>query len=60
MDLIKELTTVMGEKKLNIREVSQYIGCSYRQAQRWLSGDSKPGFAYQELIKNAIERMKRL
>jgi len=60
MDLIEELRTVMEEKGFSCDTMSRFIGCTGKQVDRWLKGESKPTFVYQNLIKKGIKRVRSL
>ena len=60
MDLIKELQTTMEEKGFSSDSMSKFIGCSARQVDRWLSGESKPSPVYRTLIQKGIKKVKNL
>lgn len=59
-DLIEELRAVMEAKGFSCETMSRFIGCTGRQVDRWLKGESKPTFVYQNLIKKGIEKVKSL
>jgi len=60
MDLIEELRAVMKEKGFSADTMSKFIGCSARQVDRWVSGESKPTRVYQILMKKGIKKVKSL
>ena len=60
MELIQELKTVMEEKGFSCETMSRFIGCSARQVDRWLRGESKPTYVYQQLIKKGIKKVRTL
>jgi len=60
MDLIQELKTTMKEKGFSVDTMSKFIGCSTRQVDRWLQGDSKPTRVYQNLIRKGIRKVRSL
>jgi len=60
MDLIQELKSVMEEKGFSCETMSRFIGCSARQVDRWLRGESKPTYVYQQLIKKGIKKVRNL
>lgn len=60
MELIEELRKIKEEKGFSCETMSKFIGCTGRQVDRWLSGESKPTFIYQQLIKKGIKRIKKL
>jgi len=57
-ELIKELKTVLEEKRLSQEAASTYIGCSSRTVFRWLHGLKTPNLTSQRLIKKAIEKIR--
>ena len=60
MDLIKELETTMKERGFSAETMSKFIGCTARQVDRWIKGEAKPTFVYQQLIRKGIKKVKRL
>ena len=60
MGLIQELKTVMDETGFSCETMSRFIGCSARQVDRWLRGESKPTYVYQQLIKKGIKKVRNL
>ena len=60
MELIEELKKVMEEKGFSADTMSKFIGCSARQVDRWITGESKPTPVYQMLIKKGIKKVKSL
>jgi len=60
MELIEQLRTVMKEKGFSCETMSKFIGCSGKQVDRWLSGESRPTFPYQKMIRAAIKKVKKL
>jgi len=60
VDLIEELRAVMREKGFSADTMSKFIGCSARQVDRWISGESKPTRVYQMLIKKGIKKVRNL
>lgn len=60
MELIEELRKVMGEKGFSCDTMSKFIGCSGRQVDRWLLGESRPTFPYQQMIKRGIKKVRNL
>lgn len=60
IDLIAELKRIMEEKGFSCDTMSRFIGCSARQVDRWVLGESKPTMVYRELIKKGIRKVKRL
>jgi len=59
IDLIKLLKAVMVKKKLSAEVAAKFIGCSGRQVQRWLDGESQPSFLSQNAIRLALRKIKR-
>jgi transcriptional regulator with XRE-family HTH domain len=60
MDLIEELKKVMEERGFSADTMSKFIGCSSRQVDRWIRGESKPTHVYQILIKKGIKKVNKL
>jgi len=60
MELIEELKKVMEETGFSYETMAKFIGCSARQVDRWISGESKPTPVYQALIKKGIKKVKKL
>lgn len=60
MELIEDLKKVMEEKGFSCDTMSKFIGCSGRQVDRWLLGESKPTFPYQKMIKQGIKKVRNL
>ena len=60
MDLIEELKAIMKEKGFSADTMSKFIGCSARQVDRWILGESKPTHVYQTLIRKGIKKVKGL
>jgi len=60
MELIEELRAIMEEKGFSCETMSHFIGCSGKQIDRWLQGESKPTYVYQQLIKKGIKKVERL
>ncbi|MBA7479124.1 hypothetical protein ES707_14555 [subsurface metagenome] len=60
MDLIEELRKVMAEKSFSCETMSKFVGCSGKQIDRWLSGESQPTFPYQKMIRAGIRRVKKI
>jgi len=60
MDLVEELKTVMEEKGFSADTMSKFIGCSARQVDRWIQGESRPTPVYRTLIRKAIKKVKSL
>jgi len=60
MDIIEELKKVMKEKAFSPATMSRFIGCSGKQVERWLSGESKPTLVYRKLIRKGLRRVKKL
>jgi len=50
----------MEEKGFSSDSMSKFIGCSARQVDRWLSGESKPSPVYRTLIQKGIKKVKNL
>lgn len=59
-NLIVDLKEVMEEKGLSPENAAKFIGCSFNQVYRWLSGESKPTLIYRKAIRRGINRMKNL
>jgi len=60
MDLIEELRKVMKEGGFSHETMSKFIGCSGKQVERWLTGESRPTFPYQKMIRAGIKKVKKL
>ena len=60
MEIIEDLKEVMKERGFSADTMSKHIGCSARQVARWVSGESKPTYVYQGLIRKGIKRAKNL
>jgi len=60
VNLIDELKQIMREKSFSADAMSKFIGCSARQVDRWVSGEAKPTFVYQMLIRKGIKRVKKV
>jgi len=60
IEIIEELKRVMKERGFSCDTMSKFIGCSARQVDRWLLGESKPTPVYQALIKKGIKKVKKL
>ena len=60
MELIEELRKVMEERGFSCDTMSKFIGCSARQVDRWLLGESKPTYPYQVMIKRGIKKVRSL
>ncbi|MCK4816635.1 hypothetical protein KA005_12770 [bacterium] len=60
IDLIKELKSVMEEKKFKGTTAAKFINCSARQVYRWIKSEHIPTAISREAIKRGIRRMKRL
>ena len=60
MDLIEDLRSIMKKRGFSPATMSRFIGCSGKQVERWLSGQSKPTLVYRKLIRAGIKRVKKL
>jgi len=60
MELIEQLKEIMEEKGFSADTMSKFIGCSARQVDRWVLGESRPTQVYQTLIRKAIKKVKSL
>ncbi|MBA7469709.1 hypothetical protein ES707_04982 [subsurface metagenome] len=60
MELIEELRKVMEEKSFSCETMSRFIGCTGRQVDRWLRGESNPTQPYQNMIRRGIKRVRVL
>lgn len=59
-EIIKELERVMLEKNISLESASRLIECSKSTVSRWLAGKSRPSKIYAEVLKRAIQRMRKL
>jgi len=60
MDLIEDLKQTMKAHGFSCETMSKFIGCSGKQVDRWLNGESRPTFPYQKMIKAGIKKVKKL
>ena len=58
--LVEELRKIMKEKGFSCETMSKFIGCSGKQVDRWLMGESRPTFPYQKMIRSGIKRVKKI
>jgi len=55
---VKNLKAVMKETRISLETASRLIGCSSKTVYRWLTEESNPRPASEQLIKNGIEKIK--
>ena len=58
--LVEDLRKVMKEKGFSCETMSKFIGCTGKQVDRWLTGESHPTFPYQKMIRAGIKKVKRI
>lgn len=60
MDLVEQLKEIAEKRGFSADTLSKFIGCSARQVDRWLLGESHPTPVYQALIKKAIKKINQI
>ena len=60
LNLIKELKSVMKEKRINTTTAAIFSHCDARQIDRWFKEQATPTLLYREAIKKGIRRLKKL
>jgi hypothetical protein len=56
---VKDLKAVIDEKKISPGIAARFIGCSERQAYRWIRGISIPSVIYRQSIRRGLRRIRK-
>ena len=59
IDIIKELSDLIAEKKISPETAARFLDCSGRQVRRWLERQSIPNLTSRKKIRVGMRRIKK-
>lgn len=59
IDIVKELGSLMEEKRISPETAARFLDCNGRQVRRWLEGDAIPNLTSRQKIRCGMRRIKK-